>query len=71
MGRPDDRHAPGSPIAPIRRARLWVKINQRGILLGWLNATAKCNASVVFPDPPFWLMTEMIFIGKLYCSQYI
>ena len=32
------------------------------VLFSLAAATAKCNAMVVFPEPPFWLMTAIVFI---------
>lgn len=29
-------------------------------------ATARCRARVVFPDPPYWLTMAMVFMGEGY-----
>ena len=36
------------------------------ITISWIEAAVKCRARVVFPEPPFWLMMDRIFIGAIF-----
>ena len=65
VSRKHDRLLGFAAVGPVGGGGLGIEVDHGGVASATAEATARCRARVVFPEPPFWLTMAMVFMRGL------